>query len=110
MVHRFRSYFMLTALAPLFSYVIAFAQVDPEKALIGVWEGQAEVSQNRERTLELLASRPRAAVSGLAGEDSAKQAKSIPKRLVATRKSTSRLKITKYISSGLAQVARRRFV
>ena len=28
-----------------------FAQADPEKGLIGKWEGQAEVAKNRERSL-----------------------------------------------------------
>ena len=36
--------------SPLFAG-LCFAQVNPEKALIGVWEGQAEVPQYRERTL-----------------------------------------------------------
>jgi len=30
---------------------LTFAQIDPEKALVGVWEGQAEVPVYRERTL-----------------------------------------------------------
>jgi len=30
---------------------LTFAQVDPEKALIGTWEGQAERAQNRDMTL-----------------------------------------------------------
>lgn len=29
----------------------SFAQVDPTKVLIGKWEGQAEITKNRERTL-----------------------------------------------------------
>src|SRR5690348_14768939 len=53
MVHRFMSYFVLAALAPLFSYAIAFAQIDPEKTLVGRWEGQAEVAKNRERRITI---------------------------------------------------------
>jgi hypothetical protein len=30
---------------------VSFAQVDPTKVLVGKWEGQAEISKNRERTL-----------------------------------------------------------
>jgi len=37
-------------LATLFAG-LTFAQVDPEKALIGKWAGQAEVLRNQERTL-----------------------------------------------------------
>lgn len=32
---------------------LSFAQVDPEKALIGRWEGQAEVAKNRERKITI---------------------------------------------------------
>jgi hypothetical protein len=41
---------IIVVLSPLFAG-LTFAQVDPEKALIGRWAGQAEVLRNQERTL-----------------------------------------------------------
>jgi hypothetical protein len=41
---------IIALLSPLFAR-LTFAQVDPEKALIGKWDGQAQTNQNRERTL-----------------------------------------------------------
>jgi hypothetical protein len=41
---------IIVVLSPLFAG-LTFAQVDPEKALIGKWAGQAEVLRNQERTL-----------------------------------------------------------
>ena len=41
---------VMVVVLPIFAG-LTFAQVDPEKALIGKWEGQAEVAKNRERTL-----------------------------------------------------------
>jgi hypothetical protein len=45
------SFAIILALSFLFVVTTAFAQVDPEKALIGKWEGQSEGGKNRERTL-----------------------------------------------------------
>jgi hypothetical protein len=44
------SFAVILLLSPLPAHV-CFAQVDPEKALIGKWEGRAEGGKNRERTL-----------------------------------------------------------
>jgi hypothetical protein len=41
---------LIVLVSPVFT-ALSFAQVDPEKALIGKWEGQAEVAKNRERAI-----------------------------------------------------------
>ena len=43
---------VIILLSPIFAG-LTFAQVDPEKALIGRWEGQAEVAKNRERKITI---------------------------------------------------------
>ena len=51
MANKLSVYFAVIVLvAPVFA-ALSFAQVDPEKALIGKWEGQAEVVKNRERAI-----------------------------------------------------------
>ena len=43
---------MLAQLLLIFGFTaVCFGQVDPTKALVGVWEGQVEISRNMERTL-----------------------------------------------------------
>jgi hypothetical protein len=52
MVYKISLSFAITlALSFLFVVTTAFAQVDPEKALIGKWAGQTEGGKNRERNL-----------------------------------------------------------
>ena len=43
---------LMLVVSPIFA-VLSFAQVDPEKALVGRWEGQAEVAKNRERKITI---------------------------------------------------------
>ena len=52
MAYKIKSSFGLgLALSFLIVVTNALAQVDPEKALLGTWEGQADTQQNRERVL-----------------------------------------------------------
>ena len=59
MSNTIRSYLGLSLQVLLFAVTtVGFAQVDPTKALIGTWEGQAQISKNMERTLIINSVKP----------------------------------------------------
>ena len=60
MTNILRFYFSIIGLNFLLisAATLSFAQVDPTKALIGTWEGQVEITKNRERTLVINSVKP----------------------------------------------------
>jgi len=56
MIHNRGIFFVIAFLLSVSN--LALAQVDPTKVLIGTWEGQAEITKNRERTLVINSVKP----------------------------------------------------